>query len=84
MQVTILSLYVQAYHRDVLEHLSPPPPRATSRPPPPLRRTPNKVLSGSSRGNVVPKNKIPSKHRTDRRSSSKRHRKVAAGSRDIS
>ncbi|WOG85162.1 hypothetical protein DCAR_0104349 [Daucus carota subsp. sativus] len=75
---------VQAYHRDVLEHLSPPPPRVTSRPPPPLPRTPDKMSSGSSRGNVVPKNKVPAKHRTDRRSGSKRHRKVAAGSRNIS
>ena len=75
---------MQAYHRDVLEHLSPPPPRVTSRPPPPLPRTPDKMSSGTSRGNVVPKNKIPAKHRTDRRSGSKRHRKVAAGGRNIS
>ncbi|KAA8515250.1 hypothetical protein F0562_018520 [Nyssa sinensis] len=79
---------VQGYHRDVLEHWAPPPPlvNAVHPPPPIIDETPNKtsteILTGSSIR--TPIRKIPVKRQKDRRSSSKRHRKVAAGSKDAS
>lgn len=80
---------MQGYHRDVLEHWAPPPPpilpgaTAIPHPPPPL--TPNITSSDISQGNnVTPTTRVPSRRRTDGRSSSKRHRKVAAGNKDIS
>ncbi|GFZ06216.1 strawberry notch protein [Actinidia rufa] len=76
---------VQGYHRDLLEHSAPlPPPGAISiaGPPPPfIGETPNKTSEGNLN---TPLRKIPAKRGRERRSNSKRHRKVAAGSRDVS
>ncbi|KAM7503798.1 hypothetical protein LguiB_002702 [Lonicera macranthoides] len=73
---------VQGYHRGVLEHWSPPPPphvNATIHPPPPIHEeTTNLRLTHTSTAHIVSAPvKIPGKH--GRKSSSKHHRKVAAG-----
>lgn len=90
---------VQKYHRDVLEQLEhsdsvpptvfpPPLPRLPPPPPPPsalfdqppikssLETSPEKTLR-------TPIRKVQPRRARDRRSSSRRHRKVAAGGRDI-
>ncbi|XP_057463714.1 probable hexosyltransferase MUCI70 isoform X2 [Actinidia eriantha] len=76
---------VQGYHRDLLEHSAPlPPPGAISiaGPPPPfIGETPNKTSEGNLNTTL---RKIPAKRGRERRPNSKRHRKVAAGSRDVS
>ncbi|ONI10447.1 hypothetical protein PRUPE_4G048000 [Prunus persica] len=84
---------VQKYHRDVLEHLAPrvpvavpPPPLLPPPPPPPVisneppvqpsvETLPERVVNG-------PGKRGPRRGR-DRRSGSRRHRKVVAGNRDI-
>ncbi|KAF5178512.1 strawberry notch protein [Thalictrum thalictroides] len=67
---------VQAYHRDVLEHMAPPPPTAIVIHPPPMlpKELPRKSLP------------LPSRKRgRDRRSSSRRHRpRLPAANRDSS
>ncbi|KAK9267582.1 hypothetical protein L1049_010010 [Liquidambar formosana] len=86
---------VQAYHRDLLEHIAPPvaaavhpPPVAIDvaiNPPPalinevPKKSTPNIV---PERVVSIPIRKTPAKRGRVRKSNSRRHRKVAAGSRD--
>ncbi|GFS46357.1 strawberry notch protein [Actinidia rufa] len=79
---------VQGYHRDLLEHWAPPPPpiatAITHLPQPFIGEKPNKT-SALAEGNInTPLRKIPAKRGRERRSNSKRHRKVAAGSRDVS
>lgn len=84
---------LQKYHRDVLEHLAPrvpvavpPPPLLPPPPPPPVisneppvqpsvETLPERVVNG-------PGKRGPRRGR-DRRSGSRRHRKVVAGNRDI-
>ncbi|XP_043689711.1 probable hexosyltransferase MUCI70 [Telopea speciosissima] len=69
---------VQAYHRDLLEHMSPPPPvRIVVHPPPALLPE----ISTDKFTRSTPK-KMPTKRGRERRSSSRRHRKVATGSRE--
>ncbi|KAI4296750.1 hypothetical protein L6164_036678 [Bauhinia variegata] len=63
---------VQKYHRDVLARLAAPVPVAISPPPPP---PPEKVLN-------PPVRRGPGRRGRDRRSGSRRHRKVVAGNRD--
>ncbi|KAH6795417.1 hypothetical protein C2S51_036403 [Perilla frutescens var. frutescens] len=80
---------VQGYHRDLLEHWSPPPvPGEIAHVHPPLpiiiinddnRTSPEVVLADSSITNSQTK-KVPAKHGKDRRS--RRHRKVVTGSKD--
>lgn len=74
----------QAYHRDLLEHMAPPPPVVH---PPPR----DVVIPGNRRGAVIPENvagRIPARKnppkrgRGERRSGSRRHRKVGPGFRD--
>ena len=87
LSLILLPIYtcLQGYHRDLLEHSAPlPPPGAISiaGPPPPfIGETPNKTSEGNLN---TPLRKIPAKRGRERRSNSKRHRKVAAGSRDVS
>ncbi|KAK9906955.1 hypothetical protein M0R45_002570 [Rubus argutus] len=78
---------VQKYHKDVLEHMAPrvsvavlPPPLPPSLPPPALSNEPpvKAVETVSER----PVRKIQPGRRRERRSGSRRHRKVVAGSRD--
>ncbi|KAJ7968566.1 Inner membrane protein oxaA [Quillaja saponaria] len=72
---------VQKYHRDVLEQLAPTE-IAVYPPPPPLppspvfETSPERVLS-------PPVRKVPARRGRDRRSNSRRHRKVVPGNRDI-
>uniref|UniRef100_A0A5B7AR64 TOD1/MUCI70 glycosyltransferase-like domain-containing protein n=1 Tax=Davidia involucrata TaxID=16924 RepID=A0A5B7AR64_DAVIN len=81
---------VQGYHRDVLEHWAPPPPPplaiAVYPPQPIIDETPNKTSTEILTGSIIstPIRKIPVKSGKNRKSSSKRHRKVAAGSKDAS
>ncbi|XP_050212496.1 probable hexosyltransferase MUCI70 [Mercurialis annua] len=67
---------VQKYHRDVLEHMAhPPPPPALVYEPP----TKPALESAAEKGVNVPVRKT----RRGRKSGSRRHRKVAAGDRDM-
>lgn len=76
---------IQTYHREILEHMPPPPvkpvirrppPVSIGRPPPPVSK-PHIVLKSP------PVKRNPSKRgRSDKRSSSKRHRKVIAAHRE--
>lgn len=81
---------LQGYHRDVLEHWAPPPPGSTTaivHPPPPfVDQTPNKTTPEISTEVILspPIKQILAKRGKEKKSSSKRHRKVAAGSRQIS
>ncbi|KAG5561674.1 hypothetical protein RHGRI_004655 [Rhododendron griersonianum] len=81
---------VQGYHRDVLEHWAPPPPPGSTaivHPPPPfVDQTPNKTTPEISTEVILspPIKQILAKRGKEKKSSSKRHRKVAAGSRQIS
>ncbi|CAM8988495.1 unnamed protein product [Rhodiola kirilowii] len=62
---------IQAYHKDLLDNMPPPPVRRPSRPPP------------VPRVRATPAKRNPSKRgKGERRSSSRRHRKVEVGSRD--
>lgn len=65
---------IQAYHRGVLENMPPRPPRII------VRRQPSLRTSPTIRREVG--RKIPSRRGRDRKSGSRRHRKVVAGSRD--
>ncbi|KAF8391344.1 hypothetical protein HHK36_023648 [Tetracentron sinense] len=73
---------VQAYHRDLLEHMAPP--IAVIHPTPALGNKPPRKSSLVNDDRVVriPVRKIPTKRGRDKRTSSRRHRKAAAGSRD--
>ncbi|PPS08067.1 hypothetical protein GOBAR_AA12580 [Gossypium barbadense] len=62
---------IQAYHRDLLEHM--PPPVAVIRRPPAL---PNIITRGRNQGKKIPR------HGRDRRSGSRRHHKASAGNRE--
>ncbi|KAI8000471.1 hypothetical protein LOK49_LG09G00696 [Camellia lanceoleosa] len=84
---------VQGYHRDILEHWAPPPPGGTIAvvhppppPPPPIDKLTNKtspeILTQGIETTAI--RKIPTKRGREKKSSSKHHRKVAAGSRDRS
>ncbi|KAL3522276.1 hypothetical protein ACH5RR_015110 [Cinchona calisaya] len=78
---------VQGYHRDILERrgIHPPPPGATAvaNPlPPAIDEQPKKTVHEVSAENIsTASKKIPTKRGRERKS--KRHRKVAAGSKDI-
>lgn len=87
---------VQKYHRDVLEQLAssavyppplPPPPPPPSPPPPPalIDEPPIKSSLETSPERVarIPIRKVIPRRARDRKSNSRRHRKVAAGNRDI-
>ncbi|KNA08402.1 hypothetical protein SOVF_162920 [Spinacia oleracea] len=65
---------IQAYHRGVLENMPPPQPRRFV-----VRRQPSIRTSPIIRKEVG--RKVPSKRGRDRKSGSRRHRKVVAGSR---
>ncbi|KAK2968449.1 hypothetical protein RJ640_004455 [Escallonia rubra] len=65
---------LQAYHRDLLEQMAPPARGYASHPPPALVR-------GSAAGRT-PVKKNPIRRKGDKRSVSRRHRKVIAGNRD--
>ncbi|KAK4271562.1 hypothetical protein QN277_020239 [Acacia crassicarpa] len=67
---------VQKYHRDLLERRAPPVSIALSPPPPPNLPPVIPVLVSP------PTRRGPGRRGRDRRSGSRRHRKVAAGSRD--
>ncbi|XP_059670863.1 probable hexosyltransferase MUCI70 isoform X2 [Cornus florida] len=81
---------VQGYHRDVLEHWAPPPPLLAigpgHRPPLIIDKRPNETSTEILTENVVstPNIDIRVKHDEEQKSSSKSHRKVAAGNRDTS
>ncbi|GMI85321.1 hypothetical protein like AT1G53040 [Hibiscus trionum] len=62
---------IQAYHRDLLEHM--PPPVAVIRRPPAL---PNTNVRGRNQGKRIPR------RGRDRRSGSRRHRRTSAGNRE--
>ncbi|KMS97994.1 hypothetical protein BVRB_4g096760 [Beta vulgaris subsp. vulgaris] len=67
---------IQTYHRELLEHMPPPrPPRLIVRRQPPIRTSPT-IRREMGR-------KIPSKRARERRSGSRRRRRVVAGSRNI-
>nr|XP_043621421.1 probable hexosyltransferase MUCI70 isoform X2 [Erigeron canadensis] len=74
---------LQGYHRDVMEHWAPPPPRPGT----PVINSRSSLLidelqKNSTVLNVSNPKKTPSrKHRRDKKSSSRGHRKVAAGTR---
>ncbi|KAI3800399.1 hypothetical protein L1987_28489 [Smallanthus sonchifolius] len=76
---------VQGYHRDVLEHWAPPPPIPST---PVIFNSQSTVIidkpsKNSTESNASNSKKTPSKrHRRDKRSSSRGHRKIAAGSRN--
>ncbi|KAL6562125.1 hypothetical protein OROGR_003132 [Orobanche gracilis] len=81
---------IQGYHRDLLEHWSPPPPSdgvSNVHPSPPVVTTIENIIKtsqGFSADSIVsnnPDRKVPARRGKDRRS--KRHRKVAAGIKDI-
>lgn len=79
--VSFLWGFLQKYHRDLLLRLAPPVtnvliPQLSPPPPLPVLETlPEKVVTSPIR-------KGPGKRGRDRRSGSRRHRKVAAGNRD--
>ncbi|KAA8519793.1 hypothetical protein F0562_014117 [Nyssa sinensis] len=81
---------VQGYHRDVLEHWAPPPPPLSIgvlHPPPPIvdetsNKKPTEILTGSVIS--TPNRNTPVKSGKRKKSSSKPHRKVVAGSKDTS
>lgn len=75
---------IQAYHRDLLEHMAPPPPVVH---PPPR----DVVIPGNRQGAVIPENVAgrtparknpPKRGRGERRSGARRHRKVGPSFRD--
>ncbi|XP_021754881.1 uncharacterized protein LOC110720174 [Chenopodium quinoa] len=66
---------IQAYHRGVIKNRPPPPPRRII-----VHREPAIRMSPTINREVG--RKIPSKRGKDRKSGSRRHRKVVAGSRD--
>ncbi|KAL6991071.1 putative hexosyltransferase muci70 [Sarracenia purpurea var. burkii] len=78
---------VQGYHRDILEHWAPPPPFpgtiAVHPPALSIDEAKNKTSPEILKQDVVsnPTRKIPTKRGRERKSSSKRHRKVTAGNR---
>ncbi|KAE9607209.1 hypothetical protein Lalb_Chr09g0327651 [Lupinus albus] len=75
---------IQKYHRDILLHLAPP--HAHTHPPPPSPPPPPfSMLETSLPEKVVtsPIRKGPGRRGRDRRSGSRHHRKVVAGSKDI-
>ncbi|XP_059661511.1 probable hexosyltransferase MUCI70 [Cornus florida] len=66
---------IQAYHRDLLEHMTPPPGAL-------VHPQPASLIDNKARRNPVKKN--PTKRgKGNRRSGSRRHRKVIVGKRDI-
>ncbi|KAK4778994.1 hypothetical protein SAY86_006522 [Trapa natans] len=67
---------IQAYHRDLLEHMSPPPPPHTH-PTVIPRVNPRTVLPESTR--LPPKKTVNTHNKGERKPSSKRHRKVIPG-----
>ncbi|XP_042520569.1 probable hexosyltransferase MUCI70 [Macadamia integrifolia] len=67
---------VQAYHRDLLEHMAPPVGIVIHPPPALLPELPTDRFTRS------PPKKVPTKRSRERRSSSRRHRKVTIGSRE--
>lgn len=78
---------VQKYHKDVLEHMAArvpvailPPPLPPSLPPPALSNEPS--VTAVETAPERPVRKIQPGRRRERRSGSRRHRKVVAGSRD--
>uniref|UniRef100_A0A7N0SW30 TOD1/MUCI70 glycosyltransferase-like domain-containing protein n=1 Tax=Kalanchoe fedtschenkoi TaxID=63787 RepID=A0A7N0SW30_KALFE len=73
---------VQGYHRDVLERMSPPLHIVVHPPPPPLLLPPPPAIKAASlKDNLpTPAKKLPVKRGRDRKPSSRRHRKVIAGS----
>lgn len=77
----------QGYHRDVLEHWAPPPQPKRPGAPVVFNSQSSIVIDKqpkiSTEFNVSNPKKTPSKkHRRDKKSSSRGHRKVAAGSRN--
>lgn len=83
---------MQGYHRDVLEHMASsvalPPPLVLAVEPPPLVNklpVPPPPPPEISTVRVVsnPVTRVPAKRSRERRSSSKRHRKVVAGAKGI-
>ncbi|GAU42915.1 hypothetical protein TSUD_86530 [Trifolium subterraneum] len=70
---------VQKYHRDVLLHLAPP---VTTAQPPPLSPPPPLPMLETPPENILtpPVKRGPGRRGRDKRSGSKRHRKVVAGS----
>lgn len=67
---------IQTYHRDLLEHMpAPPPPRRVIHPPPALP-------TSNTAGRTPVKKNVPKRGRADKRSGSRRHRKVVAGSKE--
>lgn len=66
---------MQAYHRDVLEHMAPPPPRVLRVPRPKFTRP----LPGI---NQQKKTTNKRGRKGDRKSGSRRHRKVVDGNKD--
>ncbi|POO00061.1 hypothetical protein TorRG33x02_041880 [Trema orientale] len=89
---------VQKYHREVLEHLlaahappppipipQPPPPPPSPPPPAPINEPPMTSLLETSSGRVVnaPVRRVTTRRGRDRRSGSRRHRKVATGGREM-
>ncbi|XP_042752177.1 probable hexosyltransferase MUCI70 isoform X2 [Lactuca sativa] len=74
---------VQGYHRDVLEHWAPPPPPRLSGAPIVFNITANKPQKRSTENIVSNPRKTPStKRRKEKRSSSRRHRKIDPGNRN--
>ncbi|GAB4846425.1 hypothetical protein Ancab_025430 [Ancistrocladus abbreviatus] len=71
---------IQAYHRELLEHMRPPALPVTVRDQPPPRTPSMVVRDNTARRN--PGRKTPAKRGRDRRSGSKHHRKVSVGNRD--
>ncbi|KAL5802867.1 hypothetical protein ACOSQ4_031172 [Xanthoceras sorbifolium] len=65
---------IQAYHRELLEHMAPPPPRVA-------RTRYPQVPPDTNLGN--PRKKTPARRgKGDKKSGSKRHRKIVAGNKD--
>lgn len=85
---SITYLSPQGYHRDLLEHWSPPPPDGVSRvhPPPPvavINENPNTTSPGISADSIItniPVTKVPNKRGRDRME--RHHRKIITGTRD--
>ncbi|GLT67286.1 hypothetical protein SLA2020_396060 [Shorea laevis] len=66
---------IQAYHRDLLEHMAPPLPGSAVAQHPP-------ASPGVQAAGKTPGKRIPPRHGRDKGSSSKRHRKAAAGNKE--
>ncbi|KAL2344050.1 hypothetical protein Fmac_005335 [Flemingia macrophylla] len=77
---------VQKYHRDLLMRLAPPASPPPPSPPPPLLPPPlplPELEASPEKVGSSPIRKGPGKRGRDRKSGSRRHRKVVAGSRDM-